>query len=174
MEYTSSTGHPRSAAISVIWRHWEAGLHSFTLTTSLLIPSHTHKLIIPNKGADYFITTPLLTSCQPPPSTQTCTPQTPKNTFRLTLEIAAGVFMLGSTAVSYLLFTISRHGLRFLCVSNVRKPNFVCSPYCNCANNDLLEVEILDVAHTATKTLGVQSGWLTPETSHVSRPIFYW
>lgn len=31
--------------------------------------THTHKLIIPNKGADYFIyfiTTPLLTSCHPP------------------------------------------------------------------------------------------------------------
>lgn len=79
MAYTSSPGHPRSAAISVIWRDWGAGLHSFTLATSPPDPiTHTHKLIITNKGADYFITTSVLTSCHTPNThmhtfTQTCT-----------------------------------------------------------------------------------------------------
>lgn len=41
MAYAGRAGHPRSAAISFKWRKTqEAGLHSFTLASGLLIPSH--------------------------------------------------------------------------------------------------------------------------------------
>lgn len=146
MVYRSSPGHPRSAAISVIWRDWEAGLHSFTLTTSLLIPSHTHKLIVPNKGADYFINTPLLTSCQPPPThTHTYTYilrhalcKRCFHTFWVESRSSCRCFCLDRLWWGQLLFRLpelklffrrvhlSSHGPRCLRRNNVRMPTFCC------------------------------------------------
>ena len=59
----------RPAAISVIWTRRRGGatfLHS-RRSPSLALHTHTHtSLVIPNEGADYFITTPVLITADAP------------------------------------------------------------------------------------------------------------